>query len=60
MKKLTGGCALLLALSMPTAQAINQEIRALFQPDSSQPGKNLFVCAVRQRQHVQHRVACRL
>ncbi|WP_460130059.1 hypothetical protein [Pseudomonas sp. H1_D05] len=43
MKKFTGGCALLLALSMPTAQAINQEIRALFQPDSSQPGKNLFV-----------------
>jgi len=39
----TKACALALALSMPTAQAVNQEIRALFQPDSSQPGKNMFV-----------------
>jgi hypothetical protein len=43
MKIMTGGCALALALSMSTAQAINQEIRALFQPDPSQPGKNLFI-----------------
>ncbi|CAI8984846.1 hypothetical protein [Pseudomonas sp. IT-P395] len=43
MKIITGGCALVLALSMSTAQAINQEIRALFQPDPSQPSKNLFV-----------------
>ncbi|MBF6032452.1 hypothetical protein H8F23_04230 [Pseudomonas sp. P155] len=43
MKIITGGCALVLALSMSPVQAINQEIRALFQPDSSQPGKNVFV-----------------
>lgn len=43
MKILPIGCALALALSASAAQAINQEIRALFQPDSSQPGKNLFV-----------------
>ncbi len=42
MKIFTGGCALALALSMSPAQAINQEIRAMFQPDPSQPGKNLF------------------
>lgn len=41
MKIITVGCAL--ALSMSVAQAANQEIRALFQPDPSQPGKNLFV-----------------
>ncbi|MBC3273220.1 hypothetical protein HU765_25095 [Pseudomonas sp. SWRI81] len=35
--------ALLLALSATEAQAVNQEIRALFQPDPSQPNKNLFV-----------------
>jgi hypothetical protein len=43
MKIITGGCALALALSILPAQAINQEIRALFQPDPSQPSKNLFV-----------------
>ena len=43
MKIITSGCVLALALSMSPAQAINQEIRALFQPDASQPGKNLFV-----------------
>ncbi|MFI8396488.1 hypothetical protein ACIGEI_12255 [Pseudomonas sp. NPDC078863] len=43
MKIITGGCALVLALSMSPVQAINQEIRALFQPDSSQPGKTVFV-----------------
>lgn len=30
-------------LSMPVAEAANREIRALFQPDSSQPSKNVFV-----------------
>lgn len=34
---------LLAALNIPQAQAINQEIRALFQPDSSKPNKNAFV-----------------
>ncbi|MCO8311914.1 hypothetical protein [Pseudomonas mandelii] len=34
---------LLAALSIPQAQAINQEIRALFQPDSSSPDKTAFV-----------------
>ncbi|WP_262136857.1 hypothetical protein [Pseudomonas sp. Marseille-Q5117] len=43
MKRLTASCGLALALSMPAAQAVNQEIRAMFQPDPSQPGKNLFV-----------------
>ncbi|MFJ2530004.1 hypothetical protein [Pseudomonas helmanticensis] len=33
----------LAALYAPQAQAINQEIRALFQPDPSQPSKNVFV-----------------
>ncbi|WP_277759126.1 hypothetical protein [Pseudomonas sp. A34-9] len=42
MKIFTAGCALALALVMPAAQAINQEIRALFRPDPSQPNKNLF------------------
>ncbi|MDR7054980.1 hypothetical protein J2W70_002342 [Pseudomonas koreensis] len=43
MKKITMGLGFTLALAMPAAQAVNQEIRALFQPDPSQPGKNLFV-----------------
>lgn len=43
MKILPIGCALALALSASAAQAINQEIRALFQPDPAQPSKNLFV-----------------
>ncbi|WP_438299703.1 hypothetical protein [Pseudomonas sp. NMS19W] len=34
---------LLTALSLSSAEAVNQEIRALFQPDSSQPNKNVFV-----------------
>ncbi|WP_065258693.1 hypothetical protein [Pseudomonas bananamidigenes] len=33
----------LAALCLPSAEAVNQEIRALFQPDSSQPNKNVFV-----------------
>lgn len=43
MKKITMGLGFTLALAMPAAQAINQEIRALFQPDPAQPSKNLFV-----------------
>jgi hypothetical protein len=43
MKIITTGCALALALSAFAAQAANQEIRALFQPDPTQPSKNLFV-----------------
>lgn len=43
MKIITTGCALALALSVFPAQAANQEIRALFQPDPAQPSKNLFV-----------------
>jgi hypothetical protein len=37
------GLGLTLALSMGQAQAVNQEIRALFQPDPAQPSKNVFV-----------------
>lgn len=43
MKKTTCWLGLLAALSLPSAQAVNQEIRALFQPDSSQPSKNVFI-----------------
>jgi hypothetical protein len=43
VKKLTGCLGLLAALSMPSVEAANQEIRALFQPDPSQPNKNVFV-----------------
>jgi len=43
MKILPIGCALALLLSMSTAHGVNREIRALFQPDPSQPSKNLFV-----------------
>jgi hypothetical protein len=43
MKIFTSGCALALALSMSPAQAINQEIRATFRPDPSQPSKNVFI-----------------
>ncbi|MHC8304443.1 hypothetical protein [Pseudomonas sp. PB3P13] len=42
--KMSTGCLLLLAaLSMASAEAANQEIRALFQPDPSQPNKNVFI-----------------
>lgn len=34
---------LMAALSAPAAQAVNQEIRALFQPDPAQPSKNVFI-----------------
>ena len=43
MNKFPFGLGLWLALAMPTVQAASQEIRALFQPDSSQPNKNVFV-----------------
>jgi len=43
MKKITMGLGFTLALAMPAAHAVNQEIRALFQPDPAQPGKQMFV-----------------
>ncbi len=43
MKIFQASCALALALVTSTAHGFNQEIRALFQPDPTQPGKNLFV-----------------
>ncbi|MFM9381807.1 hypothetical protein [Pseudomonas sp. UV AK001] len=43
MKKTPYWLGLLAALSLPSAEAVNQEIRALFQPDSSKPNKNVFV-----------------
>ncbi|WP_248739287.1 hypothetical protein [Pseudomonas sp. MWU12-2029] len=43
MKTTSYWLGLLVALSLPSAEAVNQEIRALFQPDSSQPNKNVFV-----------------
>ncbi|MFJ4194329.1 hypothetical protein [Pseudomonas sp. NPDC089534] len=43
MKGLISGVCLTAALGLSSAQAANQEIRAKFQPDSSQPNKNEFV-----------------
>lgn len=43
MKTLTGGLAICLALTLPAVDAANQDIRALFQPDPSQPSKNVFI-----------------
>lgn len=43
MKKLTSGLGLLAALSLPSVEAANMEIRAKFQPDPSQPSKNVFL-----------------
>lgn len=43
MKRSTYWLGLLATLSMTSAQAVNQEIRALFQPDPSQPNKNVFI-----------------
>ncbi|MCU7251817.1 hypothetical protein [Pseudomonas koreensis] len=43
MNRLIIGIGLLAALGMASVEAANQEIRALFQPDSSQPNKNVFV-----------------
>ncbi|MGP6431350.1 hypothetical protein [Pseudomonas paraglycinae] len=43
MKKLTRYLSLFVALSLPPVEAANQEIRALFQPDPTQPSKNVFI-----------------
>ena len=43
MKKFMCGLGGVLALCTLSAEAANREIRALFQPDSSQPNKNVFV-----------------
>ncbi|KOY03661.1 hypothetical protein [Pseudomonas nunensis] len=43
MKKTTGWLGLLMVLMVPTAEAFNQEIRALFTPDPAQPQKNIFI-----------------
>ncbi|MBN6773871.1 hypothetical protein JRG42_09590 [Pseudomonas granadensis] len=43
MKKITVALGLLFMAGTPEAQAVNQEIRALFQPDPAQPSKNQFV-----------------
>ncbi len=43
MKIITGGCALALMLAAFAAHAVNQEIRAVFRPDPSQPSKNVFL-----------------
>ena len=43
MRRSTCWLGLLAALSVPSAGAVNQEIRALFQPDPSQPQKNVFI-----------------
>ncbi|PTR25951.1 hypothetical protein [Pseudomonas sp. GV085] len=43
LKKLTGKLALLMTLCVPSAEAANQEIRALFTPDPAQPNRNVFI-----------------
>ncbi|MDD0970655.1 MULTISPECIES: hypothetical protein [Pseudomonas] len=43
MKKQSIVLGFMAALSVPGAHGVNQEIRALFQPDPSQPSKNVFV-----------------
>ena len=43
MKLLAGSLGLALTLGVTTAQAASHEIRAMFQPDPSQPSKNVFV-----------------
>jgi len=43
MKRTTAWLGLLMALALPSVEAANQEIRALFQPDPSQPDKNSFI-----------------
>ncbi|MCX2544563.1 hypothetical protein [Pseudomonas sp. COW5] len=43
MTKTSWWLGVLALLSMSEGYALNQEIRALFQPDSSQPHKNIFV-----------------
>lgn len=43
MKTSAFALGLLATLVLPSALAVNQEIRALFQPDPNQPNKNVFV-----------------
>jgi hypothetical protein len=43
MRSLRGWLGLLAALSVPSAEAANREIRALFTPDPAQPNKNVFI-----------------
>jgi len=43
MKTTSYWLGLLAALSLPSAEAVNQEIRALFQPDPTKPNKNVFI-----------------
>jgi hypothetical protein len=43
MKMSACGLALLMVMAAPSAEAANREIRALFQPDPSQPSKNVFI-----------------
>ncbi|UZE10858.1 hypothetical protein [Pseudomonas sp. B21-053] len=43
MKISTGWLGLVMALMVPSAEAINQEIRALFTPDPAQPQRNVFI-----------------
>ncbi|WP_248742651.1 MULTISPECIES: hypothetical protein [unclassified Pseudomonas] len=43
MKRSPYWLGLLAALSLPSAEAVNQEIRALFQPDPMKPNKNVFI-----------------
>ena len=43
MRMSTCGLGLWLSLAVPAAEAASQEIRALFQPDPSQPSKNVFI-----------------
>jgi hypothetical protein len=43
MKMSTGWLGLVMALAVPSAAAVNQEIRAMFTPDPAQPQKNVFI-----------------
>jgi len=43
MKKSAYCLGVFLALSVPEAEAASREIRALFQPDPSQPSKNVLI-----------------
>lgn len=43
MKGTTYWLGLLAALLVPSAQAANKEIRMVYQPDSAQPAKNVFI-----------------
>lgn len=43
MNRFAYALGLVAVLGMDSAEAVNQEIRALFQPDPSQPNKNVFI-----------------